>query len=123
MGTANLGFAHKQSLVATDLTPFGHHRAFLMRLFSSGVNIAGRDVGHMFELHMHAFEPMQEVSYFLLLLRRPWKRQEHARQAHAGAADAEGWVTGSGSSSVRTHFLNEHTHGRNTRTYWHEPVP
>tara|TARA_B100000575_G_scaffold64469_1_gene49468 strand:- start:1387 stop:3894 length:2508 start_codon:yes stop_codon:yes gene_type:complete len=57
IGTANIGFAHAQSLVATDLTPFGHHRAFLMRLFSSGVNIAGRDVKLMLECHVHAFEP------------------------------------------------------------------
>lgn len=57
IGTANIGQAHGQSLVATDLTPFGHHRAFLMRLFSSGVNIAGRDVKLMLECHVHAFEP------------------------------------------------------------------
>ena len=57
IGTANVGQAHGQSLVATDLTPFGHHRAFLMRLFSSGVNIAGRDVKLMLECHVHAFEP------------------------------------------------------------------
>ena len=108
VGTANLGFAHKLSLVATDLTPFGHHRAFLMRLFSSGVNIAGRDVGHMFELHMHAFEPMQEVSYFLLYCGGPGSGKS-MRAKRMQTLLTPGWITGSGSSSVRTHFLNQHT--------------
>jgi len=56
-GTANIGFAHGQSLVATDFTPFGHHRAFLMSLFSSGLRIAGGDVKLMLDMHCHAFEP------------------------------------------------------------------
>ena len=32
LGTANMAFAHKQELVASDMTPFGHWRAFLMHL-------------------------------------------------------------------------------------------
>ena len=112
IGTANIGQAHGQSLVATDLTPFGHHRAFLMRLFSSGVQIAGRDVKLMLECHVHAFEPCAvrfeharthahartrmprmhartQVPGGLILpdaLRRTRQRQIHARQAHDGAA-------------------------------------
>ena len=57
IGTANIGFAHSQSLVATDFTPFGHHRAFLFHLFSGGLRIAGGDVKLMLDLHSHAFEP------------------------------------------------------------------
>ena len=109
IGTANIGQAHGQSLVATDLTPFGHHRAFLMRLFSSGVQIAGRDVKLMLECHVHAFEPCAvrfeharththartrmhartQVPGGLILpdaLRRTRQRQIHARQAHHVAA-------------------------------------
>ena len=56
IGTANIGFAHSQSLVATDFTPFGHHRAFLFHLFSGGLRIAGGDVKIMLDLHSHAFE-------------------------------------------------------------------
>lgn len=130
LGTANVGFAHKQSLVATDLTPFGHHRAFLMRLFSSGVNIAGRDVKIMLEMHMHAFEPcafnhsnpfsththtnrnpnrdpgrntnhrFQEVSFFLLLCGGPGSGKS-MRAKRLMALLCEGWVKPSGSSSVR----------------------
>ena len=116
LGTANVGQAHGQALVATDLTPFGHHRAFLMRLFSSGVNIAGRDVKLMLECHVHAFEPCglrleyprthaptrpraprahahsharAQVPGGLVLpaaVRRPRKREIHARATHDGAA-------------------------------------
>ena len=121
IGTANVGQAHGQSLVATDLTPFGHHRAFLMRLFSSGVHIAGRDVKLMLECHVHAFEPcgafeharththththartrrFQEVSFFLLLCGGPGSGQVDARQAHDGAA-AQGLGQPSGSASAK----------------------
>ena len=111
LGTANIGFAHNQSLVATDLTPWGHYRAFLMHLFSAGVRVAGRDVKLMLEMHCHAFEPY--VLHFehahtrahacayatrlfdaqvpggeLLPAAVRWsrKRQEHAREAAHGAA-------------------------------------
>jgi len=100
VGTANLGFAHKQSLIATDMTPFGHHRAFLMRIFSSGVNIAGRDVGHMLELHMHAFEPMQEVSFFLLLCGGPGSGKS-MRAKRLQSLLSKGWIEGSGSASQK----------------------
>ena len=56
-GTANIGFGHAQSIVATDLTPFGHHRAFLMHMFSGALRIAGGDVKLMLDMHCHAFEP------------------------------------------------------------------
>jgi hypothetical protein len=100
IGTANIGFAHKQSLIATDLTPFGHHRAFLMRLFSSGINIAGRDVKLMLELHMHAFEAFQEVSFFLLLCGGPGSGKS-MRAKRLQALLPNGWVEGSGSSSAK----------------------
>jgi len=57
LGTANLGFAHGQRLIARDLSPWGHWRAFLIHLFSAGVRIAGHDVGLMLECFLHAFEP------------------------------------------------------------------
>jgi len=57
VGTANLGQAHAQSLVATDLTTFGQWRAFLMHFFSASVRIAGSDVKLMFETYMHAVRP------------------------------------------------------------------
>ena len=56
-GTANIGFAHHQSLAAIDRTPFGHHRAQLMHLFSGTLRIAGGDVKLMLDMHCHAFEP------------------------------------------------------------------
>ena len=99
-GTANIGFAHRQSLVATDLTPFGHHRAFLMRLFSKGVNIAGRDVKLMLEMHMHAFEPFQEVSFFLLMCGGPGSGKS-MRAKRMMALLPEGWIKPSGSSSAK----------------------
>ena len=112
LGTANMAFAHKQELVASDMTPFGHWRAFLMHLFSAGVHIAGSDVKLMLEIWVHAFEPFQEVSFFFLMCGGPGthvrtrtftplggftnlpvsttfyfdrRRQEHAGQAHDGA--------------------------------------
>ena len=56
-GTANVGFAQQQSLAGIDLTPFGHHRAKLMHLFSGTLRIAGGDVKLMLDMHCHAFEP------------------------------------------------------------------
>ena len=66
-GTANIGMGHGRSLVATDATPYGHWRAFLMDLFSSGCKISGADVKLMLEIWNHAFEPFQEVSFFYLM--------------------------------------------------------
>ena len=66
-GTANIGFGHLQSLSAIDRTPFGHHRAQLMHLFSGTLRIAGGDVKLMLDMHCHAFEPFAEVSYFLIM--------------------------------------------------------
>ena len=100
IGTANIGQAHGQSLVATDLTPFGHHRAFLMRLFSSGVQIAGRDVKLMLECHVHAFEPFQEVSFFLMLCGGPGSGKS-MRAKRMMALLPEGWVKGSGGGSAK----------------------
>ena len=99
-GTANIGFAHMQSLVATDLTPFGHHRAFLMSLFSSGLRIAGGDVKLMLDMHCHAFEPFQEVSYFLLLCGGAGSGKS-MRAKRLQALLTEGWVKGSGSGSAK----------------------
>lgn len=56
-GTANLAFAHDLGMVATDRTPFGHWRSFLMTIFSAGCKIAGDDVKLMLEIWIHAFEP------------------------------------------------------------------
>ena len=100
LGTANIGQAHGQSLVATDLTPFGHHRAFLMRLFSSGVQIAGRDVKLMLECHVHAFEPFQEVSFFLMLCGGPGSGKS-MRAKRMMALLPSGWVKGSGGGSAK----------------------
>ena len=100
IGTANIGFAHNQSLVATDLTPWGHYRAFLMHLFSSSLRIAGRDVGHMLEMHCHAFEPFQEVSFFLLLCGGPGSGKS-MRAKRLMALLPKGWVHASGSASAK----------------------
>jgi len=100
VGTANLAFAHKQSLVATDVTPWGHWRNFLTTLFSSGINVAGRDVKLMLEMHMHAFEPFQEVSFFLLLCGGPGSGKS-MRAKRMMALLPEGWVKPSGSSSAK----------------------
>ena len=56
-GTANLALAHDLGMVATDRTPFGHWRSFLMTIFSAGCKIAGDDVKLMLEIWIHAFEP------------------------------------------------------------------
>jgi len=100
LGTANLGFAHNQSLVATDLTPWGHYRAFLMHLFSAGVRVAGRDVKLMLEMHCHAFEPFQEVSFFLLLCGGPGSGKS-MRAKRLMALLPKKWVMGSGSASQK----------------------
>ena len=49
VGTANMAFAYAHSAEAKDLSPFGHWRAFLMHLFSSGVKVSGPDVRVMLE--------------------------------------------------------------------------
>jgi len=100
VGTANIGFAHNQSLVATDLTPWGHYRAFLMHLFSSSTRIAGRDVKLMLEMHCHAFEPFQEVSFFLLLCGGPGSGKS-MRAKRLMALLPKKWVMGSGSASAK----------------------
>jgi hypothetical protein len=56
-GTANLAFAHNQSLCVRDITPWGHWRCFLINMLASGVRIQGRDVHVMLECWNHAFEP------------------------------------------------------------------
>lgn len=56
-GTANVAFAHGRKAQARDLSPFGHWRAFLIHLFSSGVKVSGPDVRVMLECWLHAFEP------------------------------------------------------------------
>ena len=124
LGTANIAFAHKQSLVATDVTPFGHHRAFLTNLFSSGLNIAGRDVKLMMEMHVHAFEPFQEVSFFLLLCGGPGSGKS-MRAKRMMALLPDGWIKPSGSSSAKAgmnggalsppHMLRGHTLIRDMR--------
>ena len=53
VGTANLAFAHGLGMVATDRTPFGHWRSFLMGMFSAGCKIAGDDVKLMYEIWQH----------------------------------------------------------------------
>ncbi len=57
VGTANLAFAHDQSLVRKDLTPWGHWRCFLTYMLSAGIKIHGNDVRLMLEAWTHAFEP------------------------------------------------------------------
>ena len=66
-GTANVAFAHGRKAQAKDLSPFGHWRAFLIHMFSSGVKVSGPDVRVMLECWLHAFEPFQEVSFFFLM--------------------------------------------------------
>ena len=100
VGTANIGFAHNQSLVATDLSPWGHYRAFLMHLFSSSMRIAGRDVKLMLEMHCHAFEPFGEVSFFLLLCGGPGSGKS-MRAKRLMALLPKGWVHASGSASAK----------------------
>ena len=76
VGTANLAFAHDQSLVNKDLTPWGHWRCFLTFMLSAGIKIHGNDVRVMLEAWTHAFEPFQEVSFYYLMCarRRAWRR-------------------------------------------------
>tara|TARA_B110000858_G_C17809267_1_gene480005 strand:- start:3871 stop:9828 length:5958 start_codon:yes stop_codon:yes gene_type:complete len=100
IGTANLGFAHGKWLGATDFTPFGQWRQFLMHLFSAGVGIAGGDVKLMLEMHCHAFEPFQEVSFFLLLCGGPGSGKS-MRAKRLMALLPDGWVKGSGSASAK----------------------
>jgi hypothetical protein len=100
VGTANIGFGHSQSLVAVDLTPFGHYRMFLMHLFSGVLRIAGGDVKLMLDMHAHAFEPFQEVSYFLLLCGGAGSGKS-MRAKRMQALLPDGWVKGSGSSSAK----------------------
>ena len=100
LGTANMAFAHKQELVASDMTPFGHWRAFLMHLFSAGVHIAGSDVKLMLEIWVHAFEPFQEVSFFFLMCGGPGAGKS-MRAKRMMVLLCEGWIKGSGSSSAK----------------------
>ena len=48
-GTANVAFAHGRKAQAQDMSPFGHWRAFLIHMFSSGVKVSGPDVRVMLE--------------------------------------------------------------------------
>ena len=66
-GTANMAFAHGQTLVRKDLTPWGHWRCFLTHMLSAGIKIQGDQVRLMLEAWIHAFEPFQEVSFFYLM--------------------------------------------------------
>jgi hypothetical protein len=56
-GTANMAFAHAQTMVRKDLTPWGHWRCFLTHMLSAGVKIQGDQVRLMLEAWIHAFEP------------------------------------------------------------------
>ena len=98
LGTANIGFAHKQNLISRDVTPFGHWRAFLMELLSSGVKISGGDVKIMLECWIHAFEPFQEVSFFFLMCGGPGAGKS-MRAKRLQQLLCEGWVKNSGSAS------------------------
>ena len=100
IGTANIGFAHSQSLVATDFTPFGHHRAFLFHLFSAGLRIAGGDVKIMLDLHSHAFEPFQEVSYVQLWCGGAGSGKS-MRYKRMQSLLTKGWIEGTGSASAK----------------------
>ena len=131
IGTANIGFAHGQSLVATDLTPFGHHRAFLMRLFSSGVQ--HRRARRQADAGVHCtrssravhFEPSTHSTHTTLVTRRRFQEvstsccSAAARQRQESCAPSAcrrccpGWVKGSGSSSVAPHVCPRGL----TRTY------
>ena len=54
---------------AQDLNGFGHWRAFLMHLFSSGVKVSGADVRVMMEcceIHYHQTSPARLRSHTLL---------------------------------------------------------
>ena len=99
-GTANVGFAHEQSLAGIDLTPFGHHRAKLMHLFSGTLRIAGGDVKLMLDMHCHAFEPFQEVSYCLMYCGGAGSGKS-MRAKRMQTLLTEGWIKGSGSSSAK----------------------
>jgi hypothetical protein len=126
MGTANLAFAHDLGIVATDRTPFGHWRSFLMTIFSAECKIAGDDVKLMFEIWTHAFEPyaasqsnhhcmhtntllpwrrFQEVSFFYLMCGGPGAGKS-MRAKRMQSLLCNGWIQGSGSSSVRTNFVH-----------------
>jgi len=100
VGTANLGQAHGLSYVATDFTPFGQWRGFLMHLFSAGVRIQGSDVKLMLETYIHAFEPFQEVSFFFLMCGGPGTGKS-MRAKRMMELLCKGWVMGSGSSSAK----------------------
>ena len=53
-GTANMAFAHAQTMVRKDLTPWGHWRCFLTHMLSAGVKIQGDQVRLMLEAWIHA---------------------------------------------------------------------
>jgi len=68
-GTANIAFGHGRTATAQDLNGFGHWRAFLMHLFSSGVKVSGADVRVMMEcceIHCHQTSPARLRSHTLL---------------------------------------------------------
>ena len=71
-----------------------------MHLFSSGVKISGPDVRIMLECWLHAFEPFQEVSFFMLMCGGPGAGKS-MRAKRLQALLATGWVKGSGSSSAK----------------------
>ena len=99
-GTANVGFAHQQSLVGIDRTPFGHHRSQIMNLLSGTLRIAGGDVKLMLDMHCHAFEPFQEVSYCLLYCGGAGSGKS-MRAKRMQQLLPEGWIKGSGSASLK----------------------
>lgn len=70
-GTANMAFAHGQTMVRKDLTPWGHWRCFLTHMLSAGVKIQGDQVRLMLEAWIHAvrmplFQPKPRVCFFCL---------------------------------------------------------
>ena len=67
-GTANIAFAHGRKAQAQDLSPFGHWRAFLIHLFSSGVKVSGPDVRVMLECAAPCTQSSRETCPSLLVV-------------------------------------------------------
>ena len=99
-GTANVGFAHQQSLVGVDRTPFGHYRGQIMNLLSGTLRIAGGDVKLMLDMHCHAFEPFQPRSYFLIYCGGAGSGKS-MRTKRMEQLLTKGWVHPSGGGSAK----------------------
>lgn len=67
IGTANLAFAFNGKTTATDFSPWGHWRIWLIAMLTTGVAINGPDVRLMLEGYLQAMEVAQEVSTYLLM--------------------------------------------------------